>query len=68
MQNWEHCVLAGKQITYLTKGLFNKDSKATEKGAWKELTDGHWELVSVVVDAEGEFNYFFKRPVLEKEQ
>lgn len=63
MQNWEHCELVGKQITYLTKGLFNKDSKSTEKGAWKELTDGGWELVSVVADAEGVFHYFFKRPV-----
>ncbi len=63
MPQWEHCELVGKQITYLTKGLFNKDSKAMETGAWKELTEGNWELVSVVPDSDGVFHYFFKRPV-----
>lgn len=63
MQRWEHCELVGKTVTVLGKGMFRKQFKLTERGAWDELGDKGWQLVSVVPDAEGELHYYFKRPI-----
>lgn len=61
-EKWEHCVLVGKTVTVLGKGLLHKEFKITERGAWNELGDQGWQLVSVVHDGAGEFHYYFKRP------
>ena len=66
MQRWEHCELVGKTVTVLGKGVLAKEFKIRERGAWHELGDRGWQLVSVVADPEGEFHYFFKRPAEEK--
>jgi hypothetical protein len=63
MQRWEHCELVGKTVTVLGKGMFRKQFKLTEHGAWDELGDKGWELVSVVPDGEGELHYYFKRSI-----
>ncbi len=68
MQKWEHCELVGKTATVLGKTLFRKDYNLTERGAWSDLGDDGWELVGVVADEQGEFHYFFKRPVVEQDQ
>ncbi len=60
-QKWEHCELVGKTVTVLGKGLLAKEFKITERGAWNELGDKGWQLVSVAVDPTGEFHYYFKR-------
>jgi hypothetical protein len=66
MQKWEYAEMVGKTVKLLGKRLFRKEFNLTERGAWDELGDEGWELVSVVADAQGEFHYFFKRPVEEK--
>lgn len=66
MQKWEHCHLVGGKVTVLGKGIFHKEWKLSERSAWNELGEDGWELVSVNLDKEGEWHYFFKRPVPEK--
>jgi hypothetical protein len=64
MQKWEHCELKGNSVVVMSRGgLRRKDTKLIEHNAWKSLEDDGWELVSVVTDQEGEFRYYFKRPV-----
>ena len=68
MQKWEYAEMVGKKITSLGKALFKEDRNLTEHGAWSQLGNDGWELVNVVADPDGEFHYFFKRPVEEKPQ
>jgi hypothetical protein len=64
MQKWEHCELKGSRVVVMSRGgLRRKDVKLVEYNAWKDLEEDGWELVSVVLDQDGEFRYFFKRPV-----
>lgn len=66
MQRWEYGEMSGKTFKVLGKAILSKDRSLTEHGAWNDLGNEGWELVSVVADAEGVFHYFFKRPVEEK--
>jgi hypothetical protein len=64
-QRFEHCRLAGGKITYLGRtGVFEDkgDSVRNEAGAWDHLEKDGWELVSVVVDKDGQHAAYFKRP------
>lgn len=65
-QQFEHCKLVGDRITYLGRnGVFEdrRDRTLGEFQAWDRLEKDGWELVSVVIDAEGQQVAFFKRPV-----
>lgn len=68
MPKWQHAEMVGSTVTVLGRTLFRKQFRLTERGAWDELGDDGWELVSVVPDAQGEFHYFFKRPVEDKKK
>lgn len=64
-QQFEYCKLVGAQITYLGRdGLLEDkyDRALGEFQAWDRLEKEGWELVSVVIDAEGQQAAFFKRP------
>ena len=70
MQKWQHCQLHGNRVRFLGAArLFeNKaDAHLGERTAWSKLEDEGWELVSVVMDAEGEPVFYFKRPVPSEE-
>ena len=65
-QRFEHCRLVGTRITYLGRdGIFEdkRDQVPGEFRAWDYLEKDGWELVSVVVGAEGQQVAYFKRPV-----
>lgn len=64
-QRFEHCRLAGVQITYLGRDgvLENRRDKAwNEFRAWDYLEKEGWELVSVITNPEGRPVAYFKRP------
>ncbi|MFP4344235.1 MAG: hypothetical protein ACLFU8_06055 [Anaerolineales bacterium] len=70
MANWQHCRLQGNRVTFLgARGVFEnkKDAHMSARAAFDTLEDEGWELVTVLPDpeGEGEFIYFFKRPVSE---
>ena len=70
MANWQHCKLQGNRVTFLgARGVFEnkKDAHMTDRAAFGSLEEEGWELVSVLPDPEGqgEFVYFFKRPLSE---
>ena len=66
---WEHCILEGKTVTVLGKGILKKEWKLTERGAWNELGNEGWELVAVVPSTntkdEDTTRYYFKRQIVE---
>jgi hypothetical protein len=65
MAAWEHCKMVDNRLNYLGAGLLENrvDRHATERGAWDQIRDEGWELVSVVVDpANGALIHYFKRP------
>ncbi len=62
---FEYCKLYKNTIYWLAAhGMFadKNDPMGEEAKAWERLSKEGWELVSVVADDKGEFNYFFKRP------
>lgn len=67
MQKWQYGELIGKTFKVLGKTILRKQYRITEHGAWDDLGDDGWELVSVVADEKNEFHYFFKRPVPDNE-
>lgn len=65
-QRFEHCVLIDSRITYLGRaGAFEdkRDRALNEFRAWDYLEKEGWELVTVVVDENGQQVAYFKRPV-----
>ncbi|MGF1507617.1 MAG: hypothetical protein ACFB51_21195 [Anaerolineae bacterium] len=62
MQKWEYCELVNRTVTLLGKRGLRREFKLTERGAWDELGDEGWELVSAVHEPDGEVHYYFKRP------
>lgn len=66
MAKWQHCKLQAKRVTFLgAAGVLEnkKDAYASERNAFSALEDASWELVTVLPDPDGDFVYFFKRPV-----
>ena len=66
MQKWQHCKLEGSRVEFLgAAGVFDNkaDSHLGERAAWNKLENDGWELVGVGSNPEGEFVFFFKRPV-----
>lgn len=65
MQNWQHCKLVGNKVCFLSAAnVFDNKSDAhiTERVAWSKLEDDGWELVSVIMNEDGEREFFLKRP------
>ena len=65
-QRFEHCRLVDTRITYLGRdGIFEfkHDRARTEYNAWDYLEKKGWELVSVIVNQDGDTEAYFKRPV-----
>ncbi len=65
MQPWQHCKLHKNRVSFLgASGLLDNkaDAYASERSAWNRLEETGWELVSVIVDQDGELVYYFKRP------
>jgi len=65
MAAWEHCKMVDDRLRYLGAGLLENrsDRHLTERGAWDQIRDEGWELVSVVNDPEsGKLVHYFKRP------
>jgi hypothetical protein len=65
MQKWQHCKLEGSKIHYLgAAGVFDNkaDSRISQRTAWSMLENEGWELISAVMNNDGEIEYFFKRP------
>lgn len=65
MAKWEHSTLVENRIRFLGAGLFENrgDRHMTEAGAWDQMRDEGWELVSVIVDPKTEeIVHYFKRP------
>jgi hypothetical protein len=63
-KRFEHCRLIGNEIEYMGRvGVFSdkRDTSWGSKRAWDHLEKEGWELVSVVVDAEGRHVAYFKR-------
>jgi hypothetical protein len=68
MAAWEHCKMVENRLFYLGAGLLENrsDRHLSERGAWDQIRDEGWELVSVVNDPEaGELVHYFKRPRME---
>lgn len=68
MQKWQHCKLQGSRVTFLgSAGPFEnkRDLHLTDRTAFSKLEDEGWELVTVLLDPDpdGDFIYFYKRPV-----
>jgi hypothetical protein len=62
---WDHCMMLGNKLYYLGAGLFEdkRDMHLTKRGAWDQIRDEGWELVSVVYDPkQEELVHYFKRP------
>ena len=70
MTKWQHCKLQNNRVMFLgAAGVFEnkKDAyPAGERAAFSHLEDAGWELVTVLPDPDGNFIYFFKRPVLDE--
>jgi len=67
MTTWQHCKLQRNRVEFLgAAGVFEnrKDAYPRERTAFSHLEDAGWELVTVLSDPDGDFIYFFKRPVL----
>jgi len=65
MPKWEHSTLIGNKIQFLGAGLFEDkgDRHLSEVGAWDQIREEGWELVSVIVDPKSqEVVHYFKRP------
>ncbi|HNT75219.1 MAG TPA: hypothetical protein PKH77_09390 [Anaerolineae bacterium] len=66
MTKWQHCKLQKSRVTFLgASGVFEnkRDVYVREPSAFSNLEDEGWELVTVLPDPDGDFVYFFKRPV-----
>lgn len=69
MTKWQHCRLQKNQVVFLgAVGMFEnkKDAYSSESAAFSHLEAAGWELVTVLPDPDGDFIYFFKRPVLDE--
>ena len=65
-QRFEHCRVEGTRVTYLGRaGLFEdkRDQALSEFAVWDRLENQGWELVTVVVDRDGQHVAYLKRPV-----
>lgn len=68
MTQWQHCKLHKSRVTFLgAAGVFEnkRDLYIHEPAAFSTLEDDGWELVTVLPDPDGDFVYFFKRPLVE---
>ncbi len=66
MSKWQHCKLQKNRVSFLgAAGVFEnkKDVYVSEQAAFSHLEDDDWELVAVLTDPDGDFVYFFKRPL-----
>jgi hypothetical protein len=71
MAVWDHCKMVDNRLFYLGAGLLENrvDRHVTERGAWDQVHEEGWELVSVVPDpASGQLVHYFKRPTQEKKK
>lgn len=69
MIRWQHCKLQKNRVSFLgAAGVFEnkKDVYVSEQAAFSRLEDDGWELVVVLTDPDGDFVYFFKRPLAGK--
>jgi len=66
-QRFEHCRLIGTRITYLGRaGMLEdkRDRTLSKVGAWDYLEKAGWELVTVVIDEDGQHVAYLRRPVV----
>ncbi|MBN2007472.1 MAG: hypothetical protein JXA21_29270 [Anaerolineae bacterium] len=66
MSKWQHCRLQKNRVNFLgAAGVFEnkKDLYVSEQAAFSHLEDEGWELVTVLTDPDGDYVYFFKRPL-----
>ncbi len=66
---WQHCKLQKNRVSFLgAAGVFDNkaDVYLNDQAAVSKLEEDGWELVNVLLDPEGAFIYFFKRPAPDK--